>query len=510
MSGKKPVVIDPVEPVMTLPDRLEVRERIGAGGMSHVHEARDRNLLRTAAIKLILPELSQDPVTRQRMIEEAQITAQLDHPNIPPVHEIGISPEGRLFFTMKRLTGRTLAQVLAEADETPRSEQDLYRLLQHFLKLCDAVSFAHSRGVIHRDLKPDNVMVGDFGEVYLMDWGIARVMDSPESEAPKEESEDEDKPPRRRTQRTATQDGKYVGTPSYMPPEQAHGRHGHTDQRSDIFALGGILYEILTGRPPYKASTTLEMLFLAADCDVAPAEEMVEWELPPRLCKVCRCALAKDPDQRYASVAEMTGEIDAFLQSGWQFPGETFSAGQVIVREGDRGDRAYIVTSGRCKVLKEVGGETAHIGIIGPGGVFGETAVFAEQPRNATVIAEEDTTVKVVTARHFTDDLGMGVWLSRFVKALAQRFDERNTRATVLEREAELARLNARVLHHLLHHGKDTNEGFRRAAWSSLRDALQHEFSRTAEEVLEEVCQWGPYEVNLAADFITSVERVLP
>jgi len=505
MSGKKPVVIDPVDPVTHMPERLHLKHRIGQGGMSHVHEAHDRNLLRTKAIKLILPELAQDPTTRQRMIEEAQITAQLDHPHIPPVHELGITPEGRLYFTMKRLTGRTLAQVLAEVPTgIERDEQEVYRLLQHFLKLCDAVSFAHSRGVIHRDLKPDNVMVGDFGEVYLMDWGIARVMGS---EPPKKEDDGEEVP-RRRKQRTATQDGKYVGTPSYMPPEQAHGRHGNTDQRSDIFALGGILYEILTGRPPYQANTTLEMLFLAADGEVAPPEEVVDWELPPRLCKVCARALSKEPEARYASVAEMAGEIESFLQSGWQFPGETFAAGDVIVQEGDTGDRAFIVTSGLCKVLKEVGGEAVEIGTIGPGGVFGETAVFAEQPRNATVMAVEETAVKIVTGRHFTDDLGMGVWLSRFVKALAKRFDERNTRATVLEREVELARVNARVLHHLLHKGEDTEDGYRRAAWPPLCEALVHEFSRTAAEILDEVCRWGPFEVDPEQQFITSVEKV--
>ena len=134
--------------------------------------------------------------------------------------------------------------------------------------------------------------------------------------------------------------------------------------------------------------------------------------------------------------------------------------------------------------------------------------MFAEQPRNATVVAAEETKVKVVTARHFTDDLGMGVWLSRFVKALAQRFDERNTRATVLEREVELARLNARVLHHLLHSGADTEEGYRRAPWPPLRDALVHEFTRTADEIREEVCRWGPFEVDEDRGFITSVERV--
>ena len=114
----------------------------------------------------------------------------------------------------------------------------------------------------------------------------------------------------------------------------------------------------------------------------------------------------------------------------------------------------------------------------------------------------------MVTARHFTDDLGMGVWLSRFVKALAQRFDERNTRATVLEREVELARLNARILHHLLHQGEDTDDGFRKAPWSPLREALVHEFSRTADEICEEVCRWGPFEVDQERDIICSVERV--
>ncbi len=344
-----------------------------------------------------------------------------------------------------------------------------------------------------------------------MDWGIARVMnDSPPPPEEDQEGEEEpqEKPALRRSQRMATQDGKYVGTPSYMPPEQAHGKHDDTDERSDIFALGGILYEILTGRPPYQAPSTLEMLFLAADGAITPPQEVVEWELPPRLCKVAIRALAKDPADRYSSVSDMAQEIDTFLQSGWQFPGLTFAAGEVIVREGDTGDRAYIITSGRCKVYKEVAGEQSQIGVIGPGGVFGETAVFAEQPRTATVIAEEEVAVKVVTARHFKDDLGMGFWLSRFVKALAQRFDERNTRASILERETEILRLNTRLLRHLLLHGEVDEEGYQRAPWSALQEALTEEFSLPADELIGEITCWGPYEVDVERDLVRSLEKV--
>src|SRR6266496_1479031 len=212
------------------PERYEHIGEIGRGGMATVHTVRDRALLRLPAMKVLSPRLAQQSGEVDRFLREARITAQLDHPNIVPVHDVGIDAQGNLFFTMKRVEGRTLHDWIVEVGQ-PSSHAEAFReMLETFLRVCDAVAFAHSRGVIHCDLKPENIMVGPFGQVYVMDWGVARVL--------------AERPPA-----WAHHLGTPTGTPSFMSPEQASG--GPLDERSDVFALGGLLYAILAGRAPY-------------------------------------------------------------------------------------------------------------------------------------------------------------------------------------------------------------------------------------------------------------------
>ena len=472
------VSIDPREPTGELSERLSIEGKIGQGGMSVIRKVRDNNLLRTCAIKMILPEISLDVNTRRRMIEEAQITAQLDHPNILPVHELGVMKDGRLFFTMKAVEGHTLTEILQRSKDR-RDEKELYEHLQFFLRTCDAVAFAHSHGVIHRDLKPDNIMVGDFGEVYLMDWGISRPKVRPDFPR--------DPEPRGRGQqryRSPTEKGKYVGTPHYMSPEQATGEHNATDERSDIFSMGAILYELLTRTPPYRGSSTLEILVKAAERDMEPPQDVVDYELPPRLCHIAMKAMNKVPEERYQTVLELKQDVVNFLQSGWQFAVQKYEPGASIIREGERGDTAYIITSGRCRISKTVEDKQLVLTEMGPGEVFGETAVFADEPRNATVEALERVTVRVVPREYFDGDMGMGVWIGLFVKALARRFNDRNSRAAELEEELESSQLQIQALKYLNFSGAETSEGRREARLSPLCDALAARFDLPPERVI--------------------------
>jgi serine/threonine-protein kinase len=237
----------------------ELLDRIGRGGMGEVYRGKDPALGRDLAVKVLQPELRGDDDAQRRFEQEARVTGALQHPNIVPVHNLGRLPDGRMYFTMKLVRGRTLTQLLAEEKGSGR----LPELLGVFEKVCQAVAFAHSRGVIHRDLKPSNVMVGAFGEVQVMDWGLAKVLPR-DGEAAKGGVEFGSGDTVRRVGTTgSTADDRRtgtVGTPAYMPPEQARGAGDEVDERADVFGLGAILCEVLTGRPPYTGATVEAIL----------------------------------------------------------------------------------------------------------------------------------------------------------------------------------------------------------------------------------------------------------
>ena len=253
--------------------RYDLAERIAKGGMGIVYRAHDRLLNRTVAVKVMRGRFMDRPDLLRRFLAEARISGRLQHPGVVPVYEVGTLPDGRPFIAMKLIEGRTLARLLRDR-KTPAD--NLAHFLKVFESLCQTVAYAHQQGVIHRDLKPDNVMVGEFDEVQVMDWGLAKFLDPADAVAPTPDgfsvveqsvglSGDGHTPiPEHLTHPTAvvpvgpgdplvgyTIAGEVFGTLSYMPPEQARGESDRLDRRSDVFALGAILCEILTGHPPY-------------------------------------------------------------------------------------------------------------------------------------------------------------------------------------------------------------------------------------------------------------------
>lgn len=282
--------------------RYEIRTEIARGGMGVVYAARDRDLARDVAVKVIAPEAA-DSDTATRLLREARIIARLEHPGIVPVHDAGTLPDGRVFYAMKLVSGRRL-------DEVVRAEPSLRERLRLFQRLCEPVAFAHARGVIHRDLKPENVMVGPFGEVLVMDWGVAKEAGEREPAGSR---------PRGDLIPESTAHGTILGTPAYMPPEQARGEVDRVDARADVHALGGVLHFLLTGRAPGRApadpsavtrtwvgapgTPRLRGDFAAASVDV-----------PRPLQAVCRKALAPDPAARYDSVSALAADVSRFLE----------------------------------------------------------------------------------------------------------------------------------------------------------------------------------------------------
>jgi WD40 repeat protein/Flp pilus assembly protein TadD/type II secretory pathway pseudopilin PulG/tRNA A-37 threonylcarbamoyl transferase component Bud32 len=283
------------------------------GGLGRIYLAQDNALNRQVALKEIKPEHAGHAESWQRFVREAQVTGQLEHPNIVPVHELGLRPQdGQPFYTMRFMRGQTLRQAIADYHQRRRAGTadplELPRLLGAFINVCEALGYAHARAVVHRDLKPDNVMLGSFGEVIVLDWGLAKLVGAAE-EAPAETS-----PVAVTCQATieATLAGSSLGTPGYMAPEQAAGRLDLLDARTDIYGLGAILFEIITGRPPHQGSTVGEVLERIIHGET-PRARSVEPSAPAALDAVCARAMAKDHAYRYCRAVDLADEVRRFL-----------------------------------------------------------------------------------------------------------------------------------------------------------------------------------------------------
>lgn len=308
--------------------RYRVEGEVGRGGMGVVLRVWDDELKRHLAMKLMHTGASGSPPaadasTVGRFLDEAQVTAQLEHPGIVPMHELGLDETGELYFTMRLVKGRDLGAVL-DMSLFGKEGWNQTRVLGVLLKVCEALAYAHSKGVIHRDLKPSNVMVGRFGEVYLMDWGLAKVLDGEERAwaVPREASVSDDIRSERSAAATPgspilTQNGHALGTPAYMPPEQARGDLTAMGPHSDVYSMGAILYHALTGHAPYAEAphTLAAHQVLARLLREAPARiEALAPRQPPELLAICSKAMARVPGERYPSVAELADDLRAYLE----------------------------------------------------------------------------------------------------------------------------------------------------------------------------------------------------
>lgn len=286
---------------------------LGRGAMGEVHVARDEELRRNVALKRMHPRLATEPALARRFQTEVQITAQLDHPAIVPVYGIERGADGLLGYTMKLVRGRTMKEWLAEArgfperGERPDDAHALAARVEMFLQVCEPVGYAHARGVIHRDLKPDNIMVGHFGEVFVMDWGIARLIGGAETISAVDVAGG-------RAEQTAV--GMVVGTISYMSPEQAEGRNDDMDGRSDLFTLGLILFEMVTLRRARASVKGAAQLLLAAQRGhVDPILPLSPHEKVPReLAAVIRKATQKRRRDRYQTVEALADDVRRYLR----------------------------------------------------------------------------------------------------------------------------------------------------------------------------------------------------
>jgi len=291
------------------PVGYELLGEIGRGGMGVVYRARDISLNRDVAVKMLQDRYATNSLSSRRFVDEAKITGQLQHPGIPPVHEVGQLPDGRPFMVMKLIKGRTLAEIIEEGRESRGS------LIAVFEQVCQAVAYAHNHSVVHRDLKPSNVMVGAFGEVQVMDWGLAKFQSEQRADSPEATTASTFYDPRAETEAEDdlhTRAGSFLGTPAYMSPEQAIGAVDLIDQRSDVFGLGAVLCSILTGEPPFVAATSESTRQLAAGKVLEPAyTRLGECGAEPALVASCRMCLTGNREERYRNAGEVAAAVHA-------------------------------------------------------------------------------------------------------------------------------------------------------------------------------------------------------
>ncbi len=360
--------------------RYEDAGLLATGGAATVRLLHDRTLNRPVAVKLISSVVPEDLARFQR---EARVTAQLDHPGVIPIHDLGAH-----WFTMKRVQGVTYGDMLRNE---PDPVAGLGRVIECLIRLCETLAFAHHRNIVHRDLKPENVMIGSFGQVYLVDWGIAQV--------------------------DGNTDVPFAGTPGWAAPEQARGEV--CDARTDVWGLGALLYYALSGRKPNGNLTLEQRGATGADACPVPLPMGIPRRPPPppELVRIAMRSLSLDPADRFVDTVALGAELHTARAEGLWFERVRFDPGVEVVFEGDPADAAFFILAGECEVSQNGG----PIALLGPGESFGESALVEGGSRTATVTATTPLTLRVITRASLDAELVRGGWMGTLARNLAAR-----------------------------------------------------------------------------------------
>ena len=370
-------------------DRFHRREVLGRGGMGEVTLWRDDRLGREVAVKRLLPHTIDDDTARARFLREARVQGQLEHPAVVPVYDLREDADGGLSLTMKRVRGETLAKLLAEHHRSDLGREPSRRLLSAFASVCLAVEFAHARGIVHRDLKPGNIMLGDFGEVYVLDWGLAKILGEPH--------EDGVGIAGALSPSAMTQSGSVLGTLGYMAPEQLDDSVGPTTAASDVYSLGAILFELLAGMPLLAAPSPMELMQRTlAGVDAHAQRRAPAQRVPPELEDVCVQATARTPNDRRFTARSLHDAVEGYLEGDRDLSRRRSLAAHHIdnataalgaVR--DIVDDDTVETHARATAMRELGAAIA----LEPGNAEAGRAVLrllAEPPRHVPAAVRDE------------------------------------------------------------------------------------------------------------------------
>ena len=437
-------ITEPDPSVEHVGERYDVQGIAGRGGMGIVQAVEDTVLDRTLALKIMYQDKASDPVKRKAFVKEAVITAQLQHPNIIPVHDMGtLVDEDAPFYTMKLVDGESLQDVLVkikDGDEVYAQKFNRFHLLSIFRKVCDAVSYAHSKGVIHRDIKPENIMIGKFGEVLLLDWGLAKYYEEDRGIVPFDETAAEGHDTEvsesglkltdgvQTDMGEGTMDGIIKGSLSYMSPEQAMGWIHEVDYQTDVFLLGATLYHILTLSAPYEAKTTLELVEAAEKTKFNhPRKFESAKDCPNTLIDIVLKAMSQRKEDRYETTEALTDALDKYLTGATVSRYQKFSKGEVLIRDGEIDHDTFVLVSGSVEVYGKVNGRTTLLTTFEKGAIFGELAGISHDARSATVSAKEDCEVLVIGQDLLKDVLAkLPPWMEYIVFSMAKKLNRIN------------------------------------------------------------------------------------
>ena len=418
---------------LTPDPRYRVLSILGEGSVGLVERVFDARLGRVVARKTLHSELAEDEDVFRTFVNEARILGSLDHGGVIPIFDSYVNEAGLPVYTMREITGPSLARLLEMDPDTGDVEPPaLDRTLKIVTQIAEALAHAHARGVAHLDLKPENVVVLAHDEVVLVDWGAARVF-----------------APGRRAQGGADASGPveqglpieeddelFVGTPRFMSPEQTEAPRSALGPASDLFSLGILFYQMLTGRLPFHGESLEELLFHIRETE-PESPRRLQPGLHRRLEAIVMRMLAKAPEARQAGMGEMLSELRAFRSTAAEFPTRTFAAGERVFREGDPGDSAFVIVEGEIEIW--TGSEAEHrvLGRHLAGEAFGELALLRDMPRSASATALVPTTVRVIGEAALASEVErLSPWVLAMLSGVVERFIDRSERLVELLREA--------------------------------------------------------------------------